>query len=296
MIQNSSKDDEAVIGIVINDKVDDFNIADDLENSIQLCYQRKGKVICTIPEYDFSSNSIGCFKVHKSYKLPSGHHLTVNKNTSTAPNYIPTFVGNKHQITYFKESFIVAHSSKGFLLYNTVFNVNGMSLPHFPDVLIEPNYESEKKDEIVTLEKLSKEKLLLNRVQEIMRGKISAIKSFMIHSGKNIVFVYSNTVVLVNNSGYVVNGIKDVLMIDFNINSCEMHGDYLILCGDNLVQIYDLNQQLLVEAPMSEISLCQIVKGKKMRIISSEITSKPVLLMSHPLIVGKQLVLELVKK
>lgn len=296
MIQNSSKDDEAVIGIVINDKVDDFNIADDLENSIQLCYQRKGKVICTIPEYDFSSNSIGCFKVHKSYKLPSGHHLTVNKNTSAAPNYIPTFVGNKHQITYFKESFIVAHSSKGFLLYNTVFNVNGMSLPHFPDVLIEPNYESEKKDEIVTLEKLSKEKLLLNRVQEIMRGKISAIKSFMIHSGKNIVFVYSNTVVLVNNSGYVVNGIKDVLMIDFNINSCEMHGDYLILCGDNLVQIYDLNQQLLVEAPMSEISLCQIVKGKKMRIISSEITSKPVLLMSHPLIVGKQLVLELVKK
>ena len=118
----------------------------------------------------------------------------------------------------------------------------------------------------------------------------------MIHSGKNIVFVYSNTVVLLNNSGYVVNGIKDVLMIDFNIKTCEMYGDYLILCGDNLVQIYDLNQQLLVEAPMSEISLCQIIKGKKMKIVSSETTNKPVLLMSHPLIVGKQLLLEIIKK
>lgn len=296
MMQQSGMDDESVIGIIINDKVDDFNIAEDLENSIQICYQRKGKIVCSIPEYDFSSNSIGCFKIHKSYKLPSGSILTVNSPANGASNYVPTFNSICNSVTYFKESFIVAHSSKGFLLYNTIFNVTGIKLPQFPDVLIEPNHDNEKAGGVITLEKLSREKLLLNRVQEIIKGKVHAIRSFMIHSGKNIVFVYSNTVVLLNNSGYVVNGIKDVLMIDFNIKTCEMYGDYLILCGDNLVQIYDLNQQLLVEAPMSEISLCQIIKGKKMKIVSSETTNKPVLLMSHPLIVGKQLLLEIIKK
>lgn len=283
--------DNNIVGIMINDRVSNFDIAEDLESSLQICYQRKGHINCHIPEYDFFSNSIRAFKYHKSYKLPVSHLGISNSNTSN----FSLSLGDKLSTTFFKESFLVAHTVKGFILYNTLFNNNGISLPKFPDVLIEPCQTEEPLEKDNSLERLSKENSLLNRVQEIVKHKTTPIKSFMIHSAKSIILVYNNTIVLMNSNGMVLNGVKDILMIDFNIKTCAMYREYLILCGDNLMQVYDLNQELLVEKYMFNLSPLQIIKGKKMKLISSDNSDKIMLLMSHPLIIEKQLVLELIK-
>ncbi|XBW37080.1 hypothetical protein QEN19_002657 [Hanseniaspora menglaensis] len=281
---------KSVVGILINDKVSSFFIAEDLESSLQICYQRKGNIICHIPEYDFFSNGIRAFKYHKTYKLSSSSLLY---STGNGINFYT--MENRYLATAFKESFIVSNPGKGFILYNTAFNSNGIELPNFPDILIEPHVLDDESEKASSLERLSKEKLLLSRVQEILKHKATPIRSFMLQTNKNLILVYSNTVILMDNNGVVSNGVKDILMIDFIIKTCEMHGDYLILCGENLVQVYDLNQELLVERFMFGLSPLQIIKGKKMKLVSSDSSSKIMLLMSHPLIFGKQLILELVK-
>lgn len=291
---NDLEEETSVVGILINDKVSNFDIAEDLESSLQICYERKNKIVCHIPEYDFFTNSIRAFKFHKSYKLNSSHLGIFHNNNNDKSNFAISF-GDKYSATFFRESFLIAHSNKSFILYNTTFNNDGTKLPIFPDVLLEPSLPEDELAKANSLERLSKEKLLLNRVHEIIKHKVSPIKSFMVHGGKNILLIYNNTVVLMKNNGMVLNGIKDILMIDFNIKTCAMFGEYLILCGENLVQVYDLNQELLVERFMVDLTPIQIIKGKKMKIISSDNSNEIMLLMSHPLILGKQLVLELFK-
>lgn len=98
--------------------------------------------------------------------------------------------------------------------------------------------------------------------------------------------VYDEAVVKINCYGEMSDWRKDILLLDFCCTGASFHGNHLILVGDNLIQIYDLKN---VEQNLGELVPVQIIKGKKIKLASSERREKTILVLSHPNILNRQL-------
>ena len=283
-----------IVSIVISEKVGNFCLAENFENSKQLIYEKRGYVYFTTPEYDRISKIVRFFKFYKAYKLPSASRITASE---------------REDIKVFTKSFIVSNAGKGFLLFNDSFNDEGLQLPIFPKDI--------KCDEIRNNPKISsslnngadfdhfngdilpndaertlktQERITQGVINDIASNKTNPITCFQLKNG-DFILIYDEAVVKMNKNGQVVNGQKDVLVLDFYCNDCSFNNEFLILCGENLIQIYDFSTEHINDTFLHRLIPVQIVKGKRIKFLSCQRTDDTVISLSHPWIIGRQLIL-----
>ncbi|KAL6946999.1 hypothetical protein ACO0QE_001856 [Hanseniaspora vineae] len=280
-----------IVSIVISEKVSNFCIAENFENSRQLIYEKRGYVYFTTPEHDRISKIVRFFKFYKAYKLPSASRITTPE---------------REDLKVFTKSFIVSNANKGFLLFNDSFNDEGLQLPLFPknthrnemeNVAI--SLKNEKGSEHLNGEFLStdvehalkaQEFITLGVISDITSNKTKPITCFQLKNG-DFILIYDEAVVKMNKNGQVVNGQKDVLVLDFYCNDCSFNNEFLILCGENLIQIYDFSSEHINNTFLHKLIPVQIVKGKRIKFLSCQKTDDTVISLSHPWIIGRQLIL-----
>ncbi|CAI4047151.1 hypothetical protein SKDZ_12G4500 [Saccharomyces kudriavzevii ZP591] len=278
VMQKNVTDENSIVGIVIKDKVRFFKVADDFGNSRHLFFERKGKIVILTPEFDQLTSKVKYFKFYKEYKLPSSSNNILNNEIE--------------DIAIFRKSFAVC-TKKTVVLYQDSFEDNGIVLPsflndgemmahlrhpHLNNLPFKNVRESKKRSSIESLTEEAK--------KDIAICKAMPVNFFQISQSKFFVLVYDEAVVKINCYGEMSDWKKDILLLDFCCTGASFHDDHLILVGDNLIQIYDLKN---VEHNLSELVPIQIIKGKKIRLTSSERREKTILALSHPNILNRQL-------
>lgn len=272
-----------LIGILLNEKITFFKVADDFGNSRHLFYERKGKITILTPEFDRLSKTFKFFKIYKEFKLPSSSGIASL---------------DVKDIIIFKKSFIVC-SSKGSLLFNESFNDDGMILPsflndssftgrhhHFTHYPFKSTMETSSK------KNSSKQKMAEYVKIDLVNNKTAPICCFQI-SSDDFIIVYDEAVIKINRQGEIPDWKTDILVLDFYCTGATLNNEFLILVGDNLIQIYDFNYLgNIVNNKLSKLAPIQIIKGKKVKLINSQINEDAVIVLSHPNIAGRQLVLE----
>lgn len=271
-----------IVGVVISDKVGCFKVAEDFGNSKHLLYERKGRIIVLTPEYDRLTKLLKFFKIYKEYRLPTfGNGL---------------LTPDVEDIVVFQKSFVVC-TSKGALLYHDSFNDEGIVLPSFLNDRAVSSYmkhphlnsnpfktaveSSSKKDS-------SKQKMAEYVKKDVATNKTKPKTCFQINNSKNYLLVYDEAVVKIDCQGQISDWKTDILVLDFYCTGASFCMGYLTLVADNLVQIYNLRDPGVVLSKMVPI---QIIKGKKVKLISCNKRSDAVIALSHPNIAKRQLLL-----
>ena len=272
-----------IIGIVLRDKVGYFKFAKDFGHSRHLLYERKGKVVILTPEFDNISNIFKYFKEYKEYKLPSNGLTRLEID----------------DIVAFKKSFIVC-TSKGAILYHDDFCDEGVSLPNFSnDSSIKGESGSslfnstlfKSTGDITTESGSPKVKMASYVKRDIATNKTRPLTCFQMNDGSgNLLIVYDEAVVKINKHGEIPNWTKDILILDFYCTGTCYYKDHLILVGDSLIQIYSL-RNFSDNMTLSDIIPNQIIKGKKVSLVNSSRTDKFNVVLSHPDIPSRQLLM-----
>lgn len=271
-----------LVGIVIKDKVGYFKLADDFGNSKHLFYERKNKIIVLTPEFDRITKLLKYFKKYKEYKLPS--------STNGLLGY------EVEDIVVFKKSFILC-TSRGAILYHDTFNDDGIILPSFLNDSLMMSYS--KHSHLgsnlfkTAMESSSKKEMSKQKMAEYVKKDIATAKTktktcFQIGNSGNFLFVYDEAVIKVDRRGEMTDWTKDILVLDFYCTGACFYDGYLILVGDNLIQIYRVKDS---EVQLSRLIPVQIIKGKKIKLLNSSKTSNAVFILSHPQIANRQLLL-----
>lgn len=272
---------ERIVGVVVRDKVGCFRFAEDFGNSRQLLYERKGRIFVMTPEYDRMTKVLKYFKTYKEYR-----HASLNSSLSS--------VDIIEDIIVFKKCFIIC-TSKGVMVYHDAFNDDGIPLPNFlndKDVtafLKHPHLSSNpfrtavesssKKDS-------SKQKMAEYVKKDIATGKTKPITCFQIPHVNDFLIVYDEAVIRIDRHGQIANWKFDILVLDFYCTGASFHKGYLTLIGDNLVQVYKIND---TGDSMNKLVPIQIIKGKKVRLVNSDRGDAPVVALSHPNVASRQL-------
>lgn len=267
-----------LIGVMIQEKISFFKIAEDFSNSRHLFYERKGKIFVMTPEFDLLTKVFKFFKPYKAYKLPASNNGLLFPNIS--------------DIAIFKKNFIVS-TSKGVILYSEAFNDDGIFLPDLrnDDSKLKSHHLSFKnKMETQSKKNSSKEKMVEYVKSDITSNKTKPISCFQL-SPNDFIICYDEAIVKVNRHGEISNWKLDILVLDFYCTSTIMIKNYLVLSGDNLVQVYDMNFIEDSHLILSSLTPVQIIKGKKIRLLSSGADDACIVL-THPTIAGRQLLLE----
>lgn len=276
-------DGNQIVGVMIREKVTFFKMAEDFSNSRHLFYERKGKIFVMTPEFDRITKAFKFFKVYKEYKLPSTNNGLLTPEVQ--------------DIAVFKRSFIVS-SSKGALLYNESFNDMGIVLPSFLNdkpVLSYHHHHLSHHPFKTTMESSSKKDSSKQKMAEyvktdIVTNKTKPVGCFQI-SNDDFILVYDEAVVKLNNNGEIPDWKEDILVLDFYCLSASMNNEFLILVGENLIQIYDFNYMgNIVNNKLNRLTPVQIIKGKKLELISCQKQDDTVVVLSHPTIPGRQLI------
>ncbi|AJV82167.1 Tus1p [Saccharomyces cerevisiae YJM689] len=278
LAQGNTLDENCIVGTVIRDKVRFFKIADDFGNSKHLFFERKGKIVILTPEFDQLTNQVKYFKFYKEYKLPSSSNNILNNEIE--------------DIAIFRKSFAVC-TKKTVILYQDSFEDNGIVLPSFlndKDMMAHlrhPHLNSLPfKSATDSKKRPSIESLTEEAKKDIATCKAIPVNFFQISQSRFFALVYDEAVVKINCYGEMSDWRKDILLLDFCCTGASFHGNHLILVGDNLIQIYDLKN---VEQNLGELVPVQIIKGKKIKLASSERREKTILVLSHPNILNRQL-------
>ncbi|CCF55999.1 hypothetical protein KAFR_0A05640 [Kazachstania africana CBS 2517] len=275
--------DDLLVGIVIRDKVEYFKFAEDFDNSRHLFYERKGKVHILTPELDQITRALKYFKEYKEYKLP----------TSTSGLRITGVVN----IVILKKCFIVC-SSRGAILYNCTFNDDGIVLPSFLND--RKTFEQLSSTHLstnpfkTTIESSSKKDSSRQKMAEyvkkdIILNKTKPIACFQMPHTQFFLIVYDEAVIKIDQFGQMPNWTEDVLVLDFHCSGATLYMGNLILTGDSLIQIYSLKNP---DASMSKLIPTQIIKGKKVQLLSFEEKDAAIITLSHPNIADRQILLE----
>ncbi|CAI1607362.1 hypothetical protein SEUBUCD646_0L04640 [Saccharomyces eubayanus] len=277
-IKEDSPDKSCIVGIVIKDKVRFFKLADDFGNSKHLFFERKGKIVILTPEFDQLTNKVKYFKFYKEYKLPSSSNNILNNEIE--------------DITILRKSFAVC-TKKTVILYQDSFEDNGIVLPSFLNDkemmahLRHPHLNNLPfKNVMDSKKRTSKESLTEEAKKDIATCKAIPVNFFQISQSKFFLLVYDEAVVKINCYGEMSDWRKDILLLDFCCTGASFHENHLILVGDNLIQIYDLKN---IHQNLGELAPIQIIKGKKIKLASSETKEKTILVLSHPNILNRQL-------
>ena len=133
----------------------------------------------------------------------------------------------------------------------------------------------------------SKQKMAEYVKKDIAAHKTKPIACFHINNSTNYVMVYDEAVIMMNQFGAISNWKHEILVLDFYCTGASMINGYLILVGDNLVQIYDLNSEIA----LGKLAPVQIIKGKKVKLVSSKNIDEAIISLSHPNIPNRQLIL-----
>lgn len=272
-----------ITGIILQEKVGFFKVVDDFGNSRQLFFERKGKIVVLTPEFDRLTKKLKFFKFYKEYRLPSSANGLVSTDVK--------------DIAVFPKSFIVC-SSKGALLFNDSFNDVGLFLPSFlNDKTISDHQHhfthhavKSYKDSLSKMDS-SKQKMASYVKTDILNRKTSCVGCFQL-SDNDFIIIYDEAVLRVNKNGEIPDWKADILVLDFYCLAASLTEEFLILFGENLVQIYDLNYAgIILNNKLSRLTPIQIIKSKKIKLIHSDRTESPTITLSHPSIPGRQLVL-----
>lgn len=269
-----------IIGIVLRDKVGYFNLAEDFGNSKHLLYERKGKIMVLTPEFDHLTKLFKYFKEYKEYKLPTSGLTKLEIQ----------------DIVVFKKCFI-ACTSKGAVLFQDAFNDEGIFLPTFfndssiseytslsllNSGMFKPGIEAAAKKDS------SKQKMAEYVKRDIAMNKTKPITCFKLNDSNSYILVYDEAVVKLDSNGQIPNWTEDILILDFYCTGACYFKGHLILVGDSLIQIYNLRNQ------GTNLGKCvpnQIIKGKKVLLVSSSRKDKFNVVLSHPNIASRQLLL-----
>ncbi|SCU90384.1 LAME_0E08306g1_1 [Lachancea meyersii CBS 8951] len=273
-----------ITGVLLQEKVGFFKSADDFGNLKQLFYERKGKIVVLTPEFDRLTKRLKFFKVYKIYRLPGATNGLISSDI--------------RDIIIFAKSFIVC-SSRGALLFNESFNDEGLILPSFHnDKTMSghehhfPHHPFKSSKETLSKTDSSKQKMAEYVKIDIVNRKTAALGCFQL-SDDDFIIIYDEAVVRINKNGEIPNWTSDVLVLDFYCNAASFADEFLILFGENLIQVYDLNYSgTILNDKLSKLTPVQIIKGKKIKLLNSIFTENPVLVLSHPSIPGRQLILE----
>lgn len=269
-----------LVGVVIKDKVGYFKLADDFGNSKHLFYERKNKIVVLTPEFDRITKLLKYFKKYKEYKLPS--------STNGLLGY------DVQDIVVFKKSFILC-TSRGAILYHDTFNDDGIILPSFlnDSVMMSYTRHSHLSSSLfkTAMESNSKKDMSKQSIAEYVKKDIATSKTktktcFQIGNSGNFLFVYDEAVIKVDRHGEMTDWTRDILVLDFYCTGACFYKGYLILVGDNLIQIYRVKGS---EVQLSRLTPVQIIKGKKIKLLNSSKVSNPVFTLSHPQIANRQL-------
>ena len=277
--------DGYLVGILLRDKVGYFKFANDFGNSKQLIYERKGKIFVLTPEFDPLTRQFKYFKEYKEYRLPDTSVGLVKIEV----DYIATF----------KDSIVVC-TSKGTYLYNEAFNDDGINLPSFLND--RPMFEyfnafhfgghpfKSKPEASTKKNSLSREVTAEYVKKDIATNKTRPIACFKLeYSAKpTFLMVYDEAVVRLDRYGQIPNWKEDILVLDFYCTGAALYKGFLILVGDSLIQIYDLTS---LDYPLGRTVPTQIIKAKKVLLISSGGRNNFVVSLSHPNIANRQLLL-----
>lgn len=269
--------DNRIVGIIIQEKITFFKMAEDFSNSRHLFYERKGEIIIMTPEFDPLTKVFKFFKHYKSYKIP------VSSSGLTASTV--------SDITILRNSFIVC-SSKGAILYSDSFNEEGAFLPttltdtsklKLNHLSFRKQTESKSKNNSSTMKMAEYVK------SDILSKKTKPIACFRIDPN-NFIICYDEAIIRINKFGEIPDWKKDILVLDFYCIGVSLNLGHLILAGDNLVQVYNLRFVDTGEWALNTIKPVQIIKGKKIKITdtSQDCTS---IVLTHPNIAGRQLLL-----
>ncbi|AMD19894.1 HCL257Cp [Eremothecium sinecaudum] len=270
-------------GILLRDKVTFFRVAEDFCNFRQIFYERKGKIVILTPELDKITSRFRFFKFYKEFKIPAN-------NTALLSSEI-------EDIVIFKMSFMVC-TSKGVILFNDSFNDEGIVLPSMlndpemmnPTINLSSNpFKSER----ATGSKKDSSKLRMAEYvrRDIISNKTKPITCFQL-SQNDFILVFDEAVIRLNRNGEIPKWKEDILVLDFYCTSAAMNNEFLILIGENLIQIYDFNYTgNIVNNTLSNLAPVQIIKGKRIRLLSSKKDNNAVIVLSHPNIQGRQLIL-----
>ncbi|CAR26606.1 ZYRO0B13750p [Zygosaccharomyces rouxii] len=271
-----------LVGVVIKDKVGYFKLADDFGNSKHLLYERKNKIVVLTPEFDRITKLLKYFKKYKEYKLPSSANGLLGYDVQ--------------DIVVFKKSFILC-TSRGAILYHDTFNDDGIILPSFlnDSVMMSYTKHSHLSSNLfkTAMESSSKKDMSKQKIAEYVKKDIATSKTktktcFQIGNSGNFLFVYDEAVIKVDRHGEMPNWTEDILVLDFYCTGACFYEGYLILVGDNLIQIYRVKDS---EVQLSRLAPVQIIKGKKIKLLNSSKTGNPVFILSHPQIANRQLLL-----
>ncbi|QLG73121.1 hypothetical protein HG535_0E02050 [Zygotorulaspora mrakii] len=276
-----------IVGVILRDKVRCFKFAEDFGNSRHLFFERKGKIFVLTPEFDRLTKILQFFKVYKVYKLP------VFNNGLNIPEI--------DDIVIFKKCF-VACTSKGAFLYHDSFNDDGITLPSFlndhamSSYMRHPHLSSNPFRTAV--ESSSKKDSSIQKMAEYVKkdvatNKTKPITCFQLKGTTEFLLIYDEAVVKIDCHGQISDWKQDILVLDFYCTGASYHMGYLTLIGDNLVQVYNLMQPKQVLGNLVPI---QIIKGKKVKLLSCSQNHATVIALSHPNIANRQLLLACIPK
>ncbi|SMN21957.1 similar to Saccharomyces cerevisiae YLR425W TUS1 Guanine nucleotide exchange factor (GEF) that functions to modulate Rho1p activity as part of the cell integrity signaling pathway [Maudiozyma saulgeensis] len=270
-----------IVGVVLRDKVGYFKFASDFGHSRHLLYERKGKIVILTPEFDNVTKVFKYFKEYKEYKLPSNGLTRLEI----------------YDIVIFKKCFIVC-TIKGALLYRDVFGEEGILLPTFyNDSTMKNDTNSglfnsnlfKSNSDVPSHADTSKHKMAEYVKRDIATNKTKPLTCFELNDGSgNYLMIYDEAVVKVNNHGEIPDWTEDILILDFYCTGACYFKDHLILVGDSLIQIYSLRNFNTV---LSKIIPNQIIKGKKVLLVSSSGNNEFKVVLSHPDIPSRQLLM-----
>ncbi|SCV02668.1 LAMI_0H01750g1_1 [Lachancea mirantina] len=274
--------DGQLTGVLLREKVTFFKVADDFGNSRQLFYERKGKLVILTPEFDRITKAFKFFKFYKEFDLPSG---------AGGLTYITIT-----DIVVFKKSFI-ACSSKGGILYNEAFNDSGIQLPSFAkDKGFKPQHHFSHHPFKTAVEKSAKKNSSRLKMAEYVKFDIAANMTLPVTCFKlaedDFVLIYDEAVIKLNKHGEIPNWQTDIMVLDFFCTGAALQNDFLFLVGENLVQIYDLSVAIGADGKMNKLAPVQIIKSKKIKLISNQRDESTTVVLSHPLIPGRQCIFE----
>lgn len=173
-------------------------------------------------------------------------------------------------IFIFNAMFVIS-SIKGFEIFSLNFLNNPTVLPKFIEQVKKPRTETE----------LIKKSIYTVSSRPLGMFKVVGKKQFYL--------IYESFAIVIDTMGQLI-GDKFILPFKFECCKIAIYENYLVCIGNDIVEIFDLNYDDV--NGFKRIEPIQIINGKNIKLID-DINLK--LVMTHPRISGRQLIIELVK-
>ncbi|ODQ77339.1 hypothetical protein BABINDRAFT_15584 [Babjeviella inositovora NRRL Y-12698] len=182
-------------------------------------------------------------------------------------DYIYKFVmqAECYGLSVFKSVFAV-HTSKGFEVMS-LDNLRPGSIPILPPA-------SDNRE--------------LEQIRQKLNATVRAMGMFKLHNNQEFLLVYADFAIFTNPLGELSRG--SMLNFRFRCSRINFYDNYLVLVCDEAVEVWAISDERT-----GSNKLVQVITGKDIRMLSGEDDKALRIVMAHPEVPGRQLVLEMVK-